>query len=230
MKRACLRESSTQVTAPAPRLKHSRPSAPVPPNNSSTRAPATRPPNRLNTACRTKSGVGRTPKPWGALSIKPAASPPIMRMGSRAGEKRSEGEKPHDLGFSLEQNLERVALETHVQRRPLLVMLPEHTAIAGVQAAHPNVRRNFEDTLQVRQRIVVMRILPLMRFHGVYNLPSHVAHQPIVLRPPQRLARLRIDLEHQRQDFVRHIDLARILHVVRRGRGGVDVERALWIE
>src|ERR1700722_18723229 len=70
------------MASAAPRLRHSRLNAPVPANNSSTRAPCTRGPRLLKTACRTKSGVGRTAKPLGAFNRTPPALPPIMRIAN----------------------------------------------------------------------------------------------------------------------------------------------------
>src|SRR5271170_8183445 len=71
---------STHNTAAAPRLKHSRLNAPEPANNSSTFAPITRAPSELKIACLTRSGVGRTSKPFGTFRIRRAALPPVMRI------------------------------------------------------------------------------------------------------------------------------------------------------
>src|ERR1039458_1047902 len=73
---------STHTAEVAPRLRHSRLSAPVPANSSSTLAPTTRPPRLLNTACLTRSGVGRTARPFGTFRIRRAAFPPVIRMGN----------------------------------------------------------------------------------------------------------------------------------------------------
>src|ERR1035437_4670930 len=71
---------STHITEAAPRLKHSRLNAPEPANNSKTLASTTRAPSELNTACLTRSGVGRTSSPFGTFRIRRAAWPPVMRM------------------------------------------------------------------------------------------------------------------------------------------------------
>src|SRR5439155_2051463 len=71
---------STDIAKAAPRLKHSRLNAPVPAKSSSTRAPTTRAPRLLNTACLTRSGVGRTPRPLGTFKIRPPAWPPEIRI------------------------------------------------------------------------------------------------------------------------------------------------------
>ena len=88
-----VRNAERRVAFSAPRLRHSRVSAPVPAKSSSTRAPATRAPRLLKTACRTKSGVGRTSYPFGTLSNRPPAVPPMMRMlglcKSRVGNRRN---------------------------------------------------------------------------------------------------------------------------------------------
>src|SRR5271170_363714 len=71
---------STHNTSAAPRLKHSRLNAPEPANNSRTFAPITRAPSELKIACLTKSGVGRTSRPFGTFRIRRAALPPVMRI------------------------------------------------------------------------------------------------------------------------------------------------------
>src|SRR5882724_6595415 len=73
---------STQTTWAAPRLRHSRLKAPVPAKSSNTRAPTTRSPRLLKTACFTKSGVGRTASPLGTRKIRPEAWPPVILMGT----------------------------------------------------------------------------------------------------------------------------------------------------
>src|ERR1700739_3872626 len=80
MNAACFWDFSIQRADAAPRLKHSRLSAPLPANNSNTLAPTTRALSELKTACLTKSGVGRTFNPLGTLRIRRAAWPPVMRM------------------------------------------------------------------------------------------------------------------------------------------------------
>src|SRR5579862_2982075 len=80
MNSACRCDFSRHSAETAPRLRQSRLNAPVPANNSSTRAPTTRAPKLLKTACLTRSGVGRTSNPLGTLRIRRAALPPVMRM------------------------------------------------------------------------------------------------------------------------------------------------------
>src|SRR5580692_10140241 len=80
MNSACRCDFSTHITEAAPRLKHSKLNAPLPANNSKTFAPTTRVPSELKTACLTKSGVGRTFKPFGTLRTRRAALPPVMRI------------------------------------------------------------------------------------------------------------------------------------------------------
>src|SRR5258708_2090550 len=80
MNAACRGAFSTHTANVAPRLRHSRLSAPLPPKSSSTRAPATRAPRLLKTACLTRSGVGRTAMPFGTFKIRPPDCPPVMRM------------------------------------------------------------------------------------------------------------------------------------------------------
>src|ERR1035437_4423344 len=80
MNSACRCDFSTHITEAAPRLKLSRLNAPEPANNSKTLASTTRAPSELNTACLTRSGVGRTSSPFGTFRIRRAALPPVMRM------------------------------------------------------------------------------------------------------------------------------------------------------
>ena len=77
-----------QMASRAPRLKHSKLSAPVPPKSSSTRESGTRAARLLNTACLTRSGVGRTARPFGTFNKRRACFPPVThallyRRGAR---------------------------------------------------------------------------------------------------------------------------------------------------
>src|SRR5271170_2593610 len=80
MNAACFGDFSMHNAAAAPRLKHSKLKAPEPANNSSTFAPTTRAPSELKIACLTRSGVGRTSRPFGTFRIRRAALPPVMRI------------------------------------------------------------------------------------------------------------------------------------------------------
>jgi hypothetical protein len=79
------RSRSTKVTWAAPRDRASTPSAPLPANRSTTRAPTTaaRLPRALNTASRTRSVVGRVRAPGGATSVRPRAVPATTRIVAR---------------------------------------------------------------------------------------------------------------------------------------------------
>lgn len=88
-----VRPFSTNVANVAPRESASRPSAPVPANKSSTRAPVTGSPNRpprrrLKRLSRTRSVVGRSCDPAlllpTAASFKPRKRPPMILMPSIA--------------------------------------------------------------------------------------------------------------------------------------------------
>src|SRR5829696_724222 len=78
--------SSTNVARAAPRLSASMPSAPLPANRSRTSAPPTSP-RMLNSASRTRSGVGRALA--GAWRRRPLWVPAMMRM--RSGPELREG-------------------------------------------------------------------------------------------------------------------------------------------
>src|ERR1700690_326424 len=80
---------STNVPPDAPRLKASRPYAPLPAKRSTNRAAATRSPRLENTACLIPSVAGRTASPLGTRSSMPRALPPLMRMAP-----------PSNLGFA----------------------------------------------------------------------------------------------------------------------------------
>src|SRR5687768_11175835 len=69
--RAVRPDFSTMMAAVAPRLKDSRERAPEPPNSS-------------RMVCFTRSGVGRTSKPFGTLRMRPQDLPPMMRMSGLA--------------------------------------------------------------------------------------------------------------------------------------------------
>ena len=73
-------EFSTLIMVAAPRLRHSKPRAPVPLNKSKTRAFGIRGDNRLKIASRTRSEVGRMLRPLGATRILPESLPPMIRM------------------------------------------------------------------------------------------------------------------------------------------------------
>src|SRR5258705_13116986 len=68
------------VTCAAPRLTASMPTAPVPANPSSTRAPSTRGVRILNSVSRSLSDVGRRPSHVGALRRRPLNRPAITRI------------------------------------------------------------------------------------------------------------------------------------------------------
>src|SRR6185312_9872255 len=81
--------SSTKVAEPAPRDKASRPSAPLPANRSSTRAPSRASPSMLIQASRTRSAVGRTRWSFGVSNRRPRYSPATILMPGHP--ERSEG-------------------------------------------------------------------------------------------------------------------------------------------
>lgn len=76
---SALRSLSTRRAEAAPRERLSSPRLPVPANRSSTRAPSTRLPSDENKASRTRSSIGRVPRPLGAFRILPRCSPAMMR-------------------------------------------------------------------------------------------------------------------------------------------------------
>ena len=75
---------STNVTAVAPRLRASSPSAPVPAQASRTAASATVPPRMLNSVSRSRSDVGRRPGQVGDGSRLPFSVPLMMRIPTQA--------------------------------------------------------------------------------------------------------------------------------------------------
>src|SRR5262245_52346428 len=70
---------STKSTCSAPRDSASSPSAPEPANRSRTRAPGNHGPTMLIHASRTRSPVGRTWSPGGAVIRRPRQRPAMMR-------------------------------------------------------------------------------------------------------------------------------------------------------
>src|SRR5205823_4446333 len=77
--RAAASSCSTKVRCDAPRERASRPSAPLPANRSSARAPWVRAPSQLKSVSRTRSGVGRMAAEAGKRSFLPRHAPPMMR-------------------------------------------------------------------------------------------------------------------------------------------------------
>src|ERR687892_163384 len=94
--RRAARSESTNVACSAPRDKASTPSAPLPANRSSTRAPSTAPRlhRALKIASRTRSDVGRVRPPGGATSVRPLALPPRTRRRGRYRPVTSVGRRP----------------------------------------------------------------------------------------------------------------------------------------
>ena len=78
--RGTCRSLSTNTTEAAPRLRASKPKAPVPAKRSSTRESVTSGPRVLNNASRTRSVVGRTPFFLGEGSRGPLKRPAIILM------------------------------------------------------------------------------------------------------------------------------------------------------
>jgi hypothetical protein len=76
---------STSTADPAPRDMASIPSAPVPANRSSTRAPSTRSPSIPNSPSLTRSLLGRVPAPGTVRSLRPPRRPPTTRNGTTCG-------------------------------------------------------------------------------------------------------------------------------------------------
>ncbi len=76
---ASARFSSIETKDPAPLLKASIPTRPVPAQISRTRAPCIRKARILKSAWRTFAPVGRTSPPIGLSTLLPFAVPPVMR-------------------------------------------------------------------------------------------------------------------------------------------------------
>src|SRR5208282_4301900 len=147
MNPACRCDFSTQTAEAAPRLRQSRLNAPVPANNSSTRAPTTRAPRLLKTACLTRSGVGRTASPLGTFKIRRAALPPVMRMilfGRVAVSATQIGERRHavppeklfkNLGEELFHGLPRTFVGLFVVSRAPGIVIARHGLGKGMDRA-----------------------------------------------------------------------------------------------
>src|SRR5688572_17698444 len=101
-----------KVTCAAPRDRASSPSAPLPANRSSTRAPALFVISQLNRVSRTRSGVGRISTPSGKRNLRPRCVPPMMRKTrvedargvSRAFAVAGRGVRVFPLVFALAAN------------------------------------------------------------------------------------------------------------------------------
>ena len=76
---AWVRSRSRKTAARAPRDKASMPSAPLPANASSTRAPSITGASQSNSVWRKRCGVGRNPGSVGTVSFDPRRRPPMMR-------------------------------------------------------------------------------------------------------------------------------------------------------
>ena len=122
---ACRVDFSTLMTLAAPRLRHSKPSAPEPANNSRIRAPATRSPRLLKTACLTKSGVGRTANPLGTFNCRRPKLPPVMRMAA--------------CNAGLPQNESRFSLNSEADGVDLAGSRGRESALTGPKAAPTDV-------------------------------------------------------------------------------------------
>src|SRR5437867_4387581 len=70
--------TSTRTTSAAPRESASRPTAPAPANASRKRQPGSRGARMSNSVCLTRAPVGRVARPFGALSLRPFPSPPMI--------------------------------------------------------------------------------------------------------------------------------------------------------
>src|SRR4051812_1972949 len=93
---AASRERSTKTHRAAPRLRASRPMAPVPAKASRTEAPSQWARRRPKSDSLTRSGMGRvTESSRGARSLRERNSPPMMRMG-RAKARGKGGVKKKD--------------------------------------------------------------------------------------------------------------------------------------
>src|SRR4029453_12154877 len=96
------RSCSTNVTCAAPRLIASIPTAPVPANPSSTRAPSILGARMLNNVSRSLSDVGRNPSQVGAFRRRPLRRPAIMRTA--ASTPKSQLPTPNHSQFPIVHN------------------------------------------------------------------------------------------------------------------------------
>ncbi len=80
--RSACRLFSRKMARRAPRLSASMPTLPEPAYASRNTAPSMRGARMLNSASRSRSGVGRTVSPWGVFSRRDRNSPPMTRIAS----------------------------------------------------------------------------------------------------------------------------------------------------
>lgn len=135
-------EFSTLRTVDAPRLRHSKPRAPVPLNKSKTRAFSIWGDNRLKIASRTRSEVGRMLSPLGATRILPESLPPMILMVLLvAGQSRWFG---------------RSAKQARISKR-LSLSLNEHPEIVKRHGNDKNVASNHVHDGVIRRILHVRR-------------------------------------------------------------------------
>src|SRR5271165_1608964 len=117
---AALGLRSTKVPPAAPRLKASRPYAPLPANRSANRAPTTRPPRLENTAWRIPSVAGLTASPLGTESSIPRARPPVMRIAPLPRRGLAAGIYSASLGLHSQEHRNDIAAVRPLQRENVL--------------------------------------------------------------------------------------------------------------
>src|SRR5215510_10724872 len=141
--------------------------------------------------------------------------------------KRQESEY---LNLSLENQLDGISLELHVQWRARLEMFPHYMTIAGIQPPDPHIRFLPQHRGQIVAIVLIVPVPKTIGLHRVDVLSFDAGNVPAGFRGPQYLALPRIHLENDGAGFSRDVNLPGELDTVRTGRGRVDVHHAFVIE